>query len=139
MGIIVVGVDASDTAHEAAAVASRLAAGLGSTLHIVTAFERGGSAHTQGGDQAHTVRAIDRAETLVATVAADFRASVAEVTTAVGSGKAADVICAEAERVGADLIVVGNKRTQGMSRVLGAVAAKVVSHTPCDVHIAHPS
>lgn len=73
----------------------------------------------------------------MATVAADFRAAVPEVTTAVGSGKAADVICSEAERVGAELIVVGNKRTQGVSRVLGAVAAKVLSHTPCDVYIAH--
>ena len=139
MGIIVVGVDASDTAHEAAAVASRLAAGLGSPLHIVTAFERGGAVRAEGGDKAHTVRAIDQAETLVATVAADFRASVPRVTTAVGSGKPADVICSEAERLGADLIVVGNKRTQGVTRVLGAVAAKVVSHAPCDVYIAHTS
>ena len=137
MGIIVVGVDASDTAHEAAVVASRLAAGLGSPLHIVTAFDRGGSVRAEGGDKAYTVRAIDQAETLVATVAADFRASVPAVTTAVGGGKPADVISAEAERVGADLIVVGNKRTQGVTRVLGAVAAKVLSHAPCDVYIAH--
>jgi nucleotide-binding universal stress UspA family protein len=137
MGIIVVGVDASDTAHKAAEVAARLASDLRSPLHVVTAYDRTGSARAGGGDKAYSVRAIDLAETLVATVAADFRASVPEVTTAAASGKAADVICAEAERVGADLIVVGNKRTQGVTRVLGAVAAKVVSHAPCDVYIAH--
>lgn len=139
MGIIVVGVDASGTAHDAAEAASRLAASMGSRLHIVTAFDRSGPTQRVGGDQADTVRAIDRAETLVATVAADLRRAVPEVTTSVASGKPADVICAEAERLGADVIVVGNKRTQGASRVLGAVAAKVVSHTPCDVYIAHTS
>jgi nucleotide-binding universal stress UspA family protein len=139
MGIIVVGVDSSDTAHKAAQVASRLAADLDLPLHIVSAVDRTGSVRAGSGDKAHMVRPIDLAETLVATVAADFRASVPEITTAVSTGKPADVICAEAERVGADLIVVGNKRTQGVTRVLGAVAAKVVSHAPCDVYIAHTS
>ena len=137
MGIIVVGVDASDTAHEAARVAASLAQRLGSRLHIVTAYDRGGSGRVVGGAVDAPVRPLDRAETLVATVAADFRTKVPEVTTAAASGAAPDVICDEAARVGADLIVVGNKRVKGPSRVLGAVAAKVVSHAPCDVYIAH--
>ena len=137
MGIIVVGVDATDTAHEAARVAADLAARLGSSLHVVTAFDRSGALRVEGGDVPHTVTSIDQAEALVATVAADFRPKVPEMTTAAAQGHPAQVICEEAERVGADLIVVGNKRTHGVTRVLGAVAGKVVSHAPCDVYIAH--
>jgi nucleotide-binding universal stress UspA family protein len=49
----------------------------------------------------------------------------------------ADALCAEAERLGASIIVVGNKRVQGMARVLGSVAAEVARHAPCHVFIAH--
>lgn len=33
------------------------------------------------------------------------------------------------------MIVVGNKRTQGLSRVLGAVAGEIAHNAPCDVLI----
>jgi nucleotide-binding universal stress UspA family protein len=41
----------------------------------------------------------------------------------------------EAERVGATLIVVGNKNMHGIGRVLGSVANDVAHHAPCDVLI----
>ena len=34
------------------------------------------------------------------------------------------------------MIVVGNKRVQGLARVLGSVASAVAQHAPCDVYIA---
>ena len=37
----------------------------------------------------------------------------------------------------ADVIVVGNKRVQGVSRILGSIARYVAAHAPCDVYIAH--
>jgi nucleotide-binding universal stress UspA family protein len=43
------------------------------------------------------------------------------------------VILDEAQKVGADLIVIGNVRMQGAKRVLGAVANDVLHHAPCDV------
>ena len=59
-----------------------------------------------------------------------------EVTCTVLDGSAAKVVTGEAERLGADLIVVGNKRVAGVSRVLGAVALDIVRHAPCSVYIA---
>ena len=41
----------------------------------------------------------------------------------------------EAARTHADVIVVGNRRMQGVKRVLGAVASDVAHHAPCDVLI----
>jgi nucleotide-binding universal stress UspA family protein len=37
--------------------------------------------------------------------------------------------------IGADLIVVGNRRVQGIGRLLGSVATDVAQHAPCDVYI----
>ncbi|MFI5429021.1 universal stress protein [Aeromicrobium sp. UC242_57] len=52
-------------------------------------------------------------------------------------GKPAAALVELAEETGADVIVVGNKRVQGMSRVLGSIAADVTRRAPCDVYIAH--
>jgi nucleotide-binding universal stress UspA family protein len=54
-------------------------------------------------------------------------------------GDAAKAVTAEAARIGADLIVVGNRRVAGVSRVLGAVALDIVRHAPCSVYIAKTS
>jgi len=39
--------------------------------------------------------------------------------------------------VDADLIVVGNRRVQGIERLLGSVAIELLRHAPCSVHVAH--
>ena len=46
------------------------------------------------------------------------------------------MILAEAEKVSADLIVVGSKRMTGIARVLGSVANDVAHHAPCSVYVA---
>jgi nucleotide-binding universal stress UspA family protein len=57
-----------------------------------------------------------------------------DVTTAMTTGVPAHVICAYAERVGADLIVMGTHGRTGVSRaVLGSVAEEVVRHARCSV------
>jgi nucleotide-binding universal stress UspA family protein len=43
-------------------------------------------------------------------------------------GVAWDAICASAQRIGADLIVIGSHGYGGMDRLLGTTAAKVVNH-----------
>ncbi len=50
-------------------------------------------------------------------------------------GKPADALVHVAKEIGADLIVVGNRRVQGISRLLGSVATDVAHHAPCDVYI----
>jgi len=46
-------------------------------------------------------------------------------------------MCDEATRLEARTIVVGNRRVQGVTRVLGSIAADVTKHAPCDVLIAN--
>ena len=53
-----------------------------------------------------------------------------------GNSDPADALIAAAESLGADLVIVGNKGTSGVSRfVLGSVPNKVVHHCPCSVLI----
>lgn len=42
-----------------------------------------------------------------------------------------------AEELDAEIIVIGNKRVQGIARILGSIARDVAAHAPCDVYVAH--
>jgi nucleotide-binding universal stress UspA family protein len=69
----------------------------------------------------------------LAAAAADLGPDL-EVTTAMTSGVAAHAICAYAQRIAADLIVMGTHGRTGVSRaVLGSVAEAVVRHARCPV------
>ena len=49
--------------------------------------------------------------------------------------KPAAALLAEAAEVDADVIIVGNRRMQGVGRLLGSVANEVAHNAPCDVLI----
>lgn len=52
------------------------------------------------------------------------------------SSSAAECILANAEKIGADLIVVGSRGKKGVERfLLGSVASKIASYAPCSVLI----
>jgi nucleotide-binding universal stress UspA family protein len=130
----VVGVDGSDTAAKAAARAGELAQATGATIHVVCAYTGRGATTTIGvGSDVYSVSDHDVAAQVAEQQAAVYRTSGISTTQSAIDGKPAAVILDEAERVKADLIVVGNRRMQGMQRVLGAVANEIVHHAPCDV------
>ena len=133
--IVVVGVDGRDSSRRAARRAAELAAASDSSLHVLVAVdkvtveefpERPGSSQVTSGEIA---------EAIAADVAGELSAVVRHITSGVLSGKPAVALVDEAQRLDASLIVIGNRRTQGISRVLGSVAAGVVAHAPCDVYI----
>jgi nucleotide-binding universal stress UspA family protein len=58
----------------------------------------------------------------------------AAVHEAIEEGDAADAICLEAKKVGADAIVVGSHGRTGLKRMFfGSVSERVVRHAPCPV------
>jgi nucleotide-binding universal stress UspA family protein len=136
MNTIVVGVDTSPQALKAARKAADIAKALGAELHIVTAVMKN-EVHEFGIGSDRTVMSdVDLAEQDLHAIAAEIRGSIAVSTKAVRSNPA-EALCAEAERLNASLIVVGNKRVQGVARVLGSVAGAVAKDAPCDVYIVH--
>lgn len=64
--------------------------------------------------------------------------SPTHVNYAVRQGDPVDAIVAEAERIGADLVVVGTKRRGLRQLVLGSVAEGVSRRSPCPVMVVQP-
>lgn len=135
-GIIVVGVDGSETALKAAHTARDLAASLGATLHVVSAFDSDKTEVFGSGGDKWIVSDAGDAEKVARGVADSLRTPAVNVTYAAARGKPAEALIDEAARSGAQLIVVGNRRMKGLGRVLGSVANSVAHNAPCDVYIA---
>ena len=131
----VVGIDGSDTASIAAARAGELAVKTGGSVHVVCAFSGRDGTTFQVGSDSFVVSSLTTAEQIAEQQAAAFRSQGIEATSVAVDGKPADALIEEAERIVADVIVVGNRRMQGVKRVLGAVANEVAHHAPCDVLI----
>ena len=134
---IIVGCDGSDRALGAVEKAADLAAGLGSTMHIVTAVPKD-ELHDFGASSDRRVMSdIELARDMLFNVATKF--SHITTTVAAVKGTPATVLVSEAERLDADVILVGNKNVQGLRSIMGNVAEGVAAKAPCDVIIANTS
>ena len=118
---IVVGTDGSETAREAVREAVGMAAALGASIELVSAYAPGSR---------------EDLEATLRDAAAEVAAAGVAVRTHHREGDAADAILDVAEERNADLIVVGNKGMTGAKRfLLGSVPNKVSHHAPCSVLI----
>jgi nucleotide-binding universal stress UspA family protein len=137
---IVVGTDGSETAKRAVDEAVRLASALGAEVHVVSAFEplRGAkiAGAPEGAAKVWQPLPDSQVESTLSQAAAGIRMKNVEVTTHALEKDPADAILDVAEKVGADMIVVGNKGMHSASRfVLGNVPNKVSHRARCNVLI----
>ncbi|HJW01019.1 MAG TPA: universal stress protein [Arthrobacter sp.] len=135
-GVIVVGVDSSQTASKAAECARDLAVATGASLHVVTAFDSDRTEVIGRGSDQIVLSEADSAE-LVAKRLGGSAGSELKVSYSAARGKPAEALIKEAIRLDATMIVVGNRRMRGIGRVLGSVANSVAHNAPCDVYIAN--
>ncbi len=133
--VILVGVDGTDTSLIAARTAAKLAANSDATLHILTAFDKSEVERVEVGHDVWVITSADGAEAIANRAADELREITPKIESSPLYGKPAEALIAEAKRVNARLIVVGNKRMQGMTRLLGSVANSVSHNAPCDVYI----
>lgn len=133
---IVVGVDQSETARRAAFRAAELATALDVPLHLVMAASPG-RADGMTTETGHRVDWLAGAEQFLGALIGELPGSV--ITHAVIADDPATAMCDEAARIDAQMIVVGNRRVRGISRVLGAIATDVARRAPCDVLISDTS
>lgn len=138
-GPIIVGVDGSDTADKAARSAARLAKALDVELLVVCAY---GHAETErvnalgrGFVLDHEERALYAANASIEQLRGDY--PDLEITPLASEGKPAEALVDLAAERDAQMIVVGNRRAQGLARVLGSVASDVTRRARCDVYVAH--
>lgn len=133
---IVVGYDGSETAGRAVDEAATLARGLGARLHVIHIVDndrlRQGMVTTDI-VQDVTDAALESNQALLGSDALDGVDAQAEVL----HGPPSRTMIKYADSVEADLIVVGNRRVQGLERLLGSVSVDVLRHAPCSVYVAH--
>jgi nucleotide-binding universal stress UspA family protein len=134
---VVVGVDESESAAKAARKAAWLAASVGASLTVVTAFDDEELPAPPADVAPMSVNdiAVQIAQRAIADLRGEF--GELEMTARAECGKPAKVLVAVAAEIDASIIVVGNKRVQGLVAVLGSIAHDVAHHAPCDVYIAH--
>jgi len=125
---IVVGAHKSHTARQATEHALALGRAVDAHVHLVYAY-----AKDQGPvDGKDTPRRVDAERSMDQMLP---HVEPQRYTTHALPGDPARAILQVANEVGADLIVVGNKRMQGAGRFLGSVPNHVAHHAPCAVLI----
>ena len=134
---IVVGTDLSARSSAAVTMAADLAGQLGATLHLVSACPM--PAVGMGPEMVIIPdhgEVVDSTKADLSQLAEDLRGRGLTVEVHTPVGEAADALCAVADAVEADLIVVGNKRMHGAARLLGSVPNRVAHKASCSVLIA---
>jgi nucleotide-binding universal stress UspA family protein len=138
MKTILLATDGSHSAESAASEAIALSQATGAVLHIVTAWSipRSAFAYDALGALAQEMSEVERerGEKALAAAVAVAKAAGLEPRPVLRHGDAGEVICAVADEIGADLIVVGSHGWNPVRRLfLGSVSARVLHHAPCPV------
>jgi len=90
-GTVVVGVDGSGTAQKAAGRARGVAAALGASLHVVSAYDTGRTGVFGAGSDQVVISEADNAENVARLVAGSLGAEI-PVTCSAARGRAADAL-----------------------------------------------
>jgi nucleotide-binding universal stress UspA family protein len=131
---IVVGIGGSETAKEAARQAVDLAVAMGATVHFVTVVGSDEAEVVGAGSDRWELHTTETARLGVQRFVESLAVPLSYDVVAL-EGDPAKALVREAERVDADLIVVGNVRMQGLGRILGSVGNAVAHNAPCSVLI----
>ena len=100
------------------------------------ALGKSSAIEVSGGSEKWHTDTVTLAEQVLEALAGELRGT-APVTHAVIVKDPAKALCEEAARLDASMIVVGNRRVQGATRVLGSIANDVARQAPCNVLIVH--
>jgi nucleotide-binding universal stress UspA family protein len=151
IGKIIVAIDGSDGAKRAAAFAGILAKATGAAVHLLLVHDPdvyvisgpGEAAWISSDDYTHLIEG-EIGENLRKNVADPAFAAAREALGNVGGqvseeviwGHPAETVCRTAEKMKADLIVVGSRgRSAFTELVLGSVSGQILHHAPCPVTV----
>jgi nucleotide-binding universal stress UspA family protein len=132
---ILIGIEDSMYSYNAARFVAKRPWPSGTQVRLVSAVEQDGMTGYVELEKSNVYRqareAIDRAVAILREGVSEF-----EITTEIVEGNPKHVILDEAERWGADLIVVGSHGRRGLQRfLLGSVSQAVALHANCSVEI----
>lgn len=135
---ILVATDGSGPSDTAIRLAGDLAASTGSELHIAHVTLISKYLHPDVLSEAQVARMKEEAQSRLVEEERRAKESGVEITQShLRFGRADGEIIALAEELGVDLIVIGNRSGDAMSRILlGNDAESIVRHAPCAVLVA---
>src|SRR5699024_6016740 len=143
MKTIITGVDSSQTALTAAEKAAELAASFDAELYVFSAYSISSAVAMQtaksGNMSSKTSEAYQRLASRQAEAAQQAAESAAailrdswphlKVKALAADGQPAEVLVQQPDTLNADTIVVGNKKAQGLQRILGSISRNVAATT----------
>ena len=132
---LLVGADNSATALRAVQAAVELAHAFDARLHIVTAYKPQAVLTPDLPAEFLEANYLPPADSLLDELISVARKANVDAEVHAATGEPAEAIVRVATRVGADLIIVGNKGMRGARRVLGSVPNSIAHHAPCSVLI----
>ena len=149
MKTIITGVDSSQTALTAAEKAAELAASFDAELYVFSAYSISSAVAMQTAKSGNMSSKTSEAYQRLASGQADAAQQAAESVAAIlrdswpnlkvkalaAEGQPAEVLVQQAEKLNADTIVVGNKKAQGLQRILGSISRNVAATTNCDLYV----
>jgi nucleotide-binding universal stress UspA family protein len=135
-GPIVVGTDGSDTATLALDAAITFAKSFGQPLHIVSAYKPLNVSSGLPPEFDGCITSTTEVDAVMADALSRAKTAGVEAHGHSESGSAAEALLGVAERVSADVIVVGNRGIRSKARyVLGNVPSKVVHNATCSTFV----
>lgn len=132
---VLVGADDSATALRAVGAAIDLAKALEAKLHIVTAYKPESVRLPDLPAEFRQASVTSPADALLNELGLLAKKAGVPVEHHAATGDPAEAIVRVATRIGADLVVVGNKGMRGARRVLGSVPNSIAHSAPCSVLI----
>lgn len=133
--VIVVGGDNSPTARRAIEAAAELAVMSKGALHIVSAYDPKTPSDSHVPAEFRHMNTDGEVEALLQVLSFVAKNKGAEPVLHPVIGDPVSAIISTADKLNADLIVVGNKGMQGARRVLGSVPNSVAHGANCSVAI----
>ena len=131
---VLVAADSSETAARAVSTAAELVKALGGRLHVVNAYKPE-AVRVEKLPHEFSGTVPDPADVLLSDLRLAIEKEGVQAEYHAAKGDAAEAIVRVADRIDADLIVVGNKGMKGVRRVLGSVPNSVAHLANCSVLI----
>jgi nucleotide-binding universal stress UspA family protein len=133
--IVVVGADDSPTARRAIEAAAEIVRMSGGVLHLVTAFDIKSRSESSLPSEFRNLGTDGEAEAALQSLSFVAKNLGVDPVLHLVAGDPPEVIVATADKLNADLIVVGNRGMKGARRVLGSVPNSVAHGANCSVVI----
>ncbi len=133
--LVPIDLEHGERVNEVLGIAADFATADDTEVELLTVIQAGPVIVSQFLAENYEAMASTKAEQELAALVAGMGAAADKVTTTVRFGGTYQEILAYAEKIGADLIVIGSHKPNVADYLLGSTAARVVRHAKCSVYV----